>query len=110
MLENQNDIRDFERFVTGPVAKSQSYWCCNKNGEVMVDYIGRFENLIEDFANICENVGLPLGGLPQGKFCHWMDSKVSDYLHKFTQDSIDVISNRCKWEIDKFGYEPPSLC
>lgn len=32
---------------------------CNKEGELLVDYVGRLENLKESFAEICRLSGLP---------------------------------------------------
>lgn len=102
MLKRQNDIRDFEHFVKGPPVRSQSYWCCNNKGDVMVDYIGKYENLNQDFVEVCDIVGLPKEGLG-----HWMSNHTRDYSNKFTKESIKAVANSCKWEIDKFDYKPP---
>jgi hypothetical protein len=39
--------------------RSQHSFICNKNGKIIVDFVGRFEHLQEDFYTICSKVGLP---------------------------------------------------
>jgi hypothetical protein len=39
--------------------RPQSDFVCNDNGELLVDFVGRFESLQEDFDRICGSLGLP---------------------------------------------------
>lgn len=36
----------------------QSRWVCESQGKRIVDFVGRFENLEEDFQHVCEQVGV----------------------------------------------------
>lgn len=42
----------------------QSNFLCDENGDMVVDFVGRFENLQTDFHHVCENIGLPALDLP----------------------------------------------
>jgi len=46
------------------VSRSQLEWITDKNGENMVDYVGRFENLEVDYKRICNKLGLKVTKLP----------------------------------------------
>ena len=37
--------------------RSQHSFICNKNGKIIVDFVGRFEKLQEDFDHICRKIG-----------------------------------------------------
>ena len=50
----------FERLNLNP----QVDFVLDEAGEVMVDFIGRFENLVEDFATVCDKIGVPTPPLP----------------------------------------------
>lgn len=43
----------------------QSEFICNKDGEVTVDFVGRFENLQDDFNDVCLSLGIPHTVLPR---------------------------------------------
>jgi len=40
-------------------------WISDEKGQIMLDYVGRFENLEEDFYSISEEIGLPVKELPR---------------------------------------------
>jgi len=50
----QNNLLTKLRWFVGP----QSEWVCNDHGDLLVDYIGRFEALQKDFECMCEKLGL----------------------------------------------------
>ena len=56
----KNKIWDTKYWFVGP----QSELICDENGELMVDFIGRFESLQEDFNQVCSKIGLPRTELP----------------------------------------------
>jgi hypothetical protein len=37
----------------------QSDFVCDEDGRILVDFIGRFENLQNDFYHVCQKIGLP---------------------------------------------------
>ncbi len=43
---------------SNPVVGTQAKYVCNRNGEILVDFVGRFETIERDFQTVCERLGL----------------------------------------------------
>ena len=56
----QEELWKSKYWFVGP----QNQYICDKQGNFIVDFIGRFESLQEDFNHICTNVGLMPTKLP----------------------------------------------
>jgi len=63
------------------------------------DYIGRYENLQEDFDTICRIIGLEQKQLP-----HTNSSNHIDYREYYTPEMVDYVAGTHKETIDRFGY------
>jgi len=74
-------------------------WITDNNGEVSVDFIGRFENLIEDWKLICEKCGF-LDKLP-----HKHDTTRKKYQGYYDDETKELISKYFQKDIEYFGYE-----
>lgn len=48
----------------------QSDFLFDQNGEQLVDFVGRFENLQQDFEEVCRRTGLQTGTLPRAADVH----------------------------------------
>jgi len=68
-------VVSFEQFIFEELKKklwNGKYWfvrpqvefVCDANGEVIVDFVGRFENLQKDFEKVCDTLGLADSNLP----------------------------------------------
>ena len=67
---------------------------------IVVDYVGRFENLEADFRVVCERIGLPPLKLPHiRKSCH------KDYRRYYDKKTIRTVAEVFKEDIRMFGYE-----
>jgi hypothetical protein len=75
-------------------------WICDANGMIMVDFVGKFENLADDWAFICKQLGLEQSDLP-----HANKTKRSAYREYYDCQSKEIIERRFAWAIQKFGYE-----
>lgn len=76
------------QFVIGP------------KGERLVDFVGRFESLQEDFNIICDKIGIPRKNVPQlGKI------KRNAYRDYYTEESRQLVAERFHKDIELFGYE-----
>ena len=69
--------------------------------ELMVDFVGRFENLNEDYEKIREKIGTgePLKHLNKTK-----DKKENDYREVYTPDMAEKVAEVYKKDIELFGY------
>ena len=66
-----------------------------------VDFIGRFENLVEDFGFICTRIGIR----PTPKLPHLLNShRRAHYSEYFDTQSRDWIKSRFAEDIEKFEY------
>jgi hypothetical protein len=80
--------------------KNQIDWLTNKKGKMIMDYVGRFENLQSDFNVICKKIGIP-----STKLSHTNKSNSKSY-HKFYDDeAIDIVRRHYARDIEYFGYE-----
>lgn len=71
----------------------------DKQGQVLVDVVGRYETLNDDFARICQRLGLS-ATLP-----HTNRSGHRDYRTYYTDRGIELVANACRVDIEFFGYK-----
>lgn len=65
-----------------------------------IDFIGRFENLQNDFNYICDKIGIEKTELP------WKNkSKRDDYKSYYDKETKELIYNFYKEDFKKFGYD-----
>ncbi len=75
-------------------------WISDEKGKIIVNFVGKFENIDEDYKKICERIGLPYKRLP-----HINKTKRKDYKKYYNKETKDIIAKRFKKTIDKFGYK-----
>ena len=74
---------------------------CNEDGKLLVDFLGRFETLEEDFQKVAEIIKLSDTSLP-----HSMKSKKrKPYADYYDAKSIDLISEIYARDIELFNYK-----
>lgn len=76
----------------------QLTWIANTKNEILIDYVGRFEKLQDDFNYICKktNTKSTLG--------HQNKTKHGSYREAYDNEMIDFITTHHKIDIDTFGY------
>ena len=79
--------------------RPQTYWLKNYKGEILFDYIGRFENLPDTFNAIKKNLILN-----QIEFPHKIKGTGEDYKSQYDGESIELIRNFYHDEIQLFEY------
>ena len=77
----------------------QTYWLKNFQGEIPLDFIGRFENLQGGFETICSNMNVETPELP-----HIYKGTKDDYRQYFDQEMIDLVADCYAEEIALFDY------
>lgn len=100
---------DFEDFVLNGLNNEiiyeimhfipQSEFVCSKDGEIMVDFIGRFENLYEDFKNLSGRINKEL------VLEHLNKNNKKDYFNIYTEDMKLKVKNIYKKDIEIFEYD-----
>lgn len=100
----------FEDFVTSvaqisdrraePHFRSQWITTVDKKNNLLADYIGRFENLQEDFAFVCETIGFPVKELPR-----LLKSDHKNYREYYTEKTIEIVQRRYSKDLETFQYD-----
>ena len=69
---------------------SQDSYYCDKNGEIMVSHIAKFENLNKEFELLCNKVNVNYSPLFHGN----KSTIKSSYHDAYTQDTIDLVAKK----------------
>jgi chondroitin 4-sulfotransferase 11 len=78
----------------------QSNWTHNSRRELLLDFVGRYENLQDDFNVVCEKIGRRKKKLP-----HKNKSKHKDYREYYCDDMAEIIGREYSTDINLFKYE-----
>jgi hypothetical protein len=81
-------------------------WFVDPNGEVIVDYIGKFEQLAEDWAEIERKIGAP-SELPHLKK---NPERKRHYTEYYAQSLQDIVRDQFCVDSEYFGYEFGAYC
>jgi hypothetical protein len=70
----------------------------DRQGQTLVDYIGRFETLYDDFHSICSHLGVQCE-LP------WLKrSRRNDYRNYYDDETAALVAEHCRRDIEAFDY------
>lgn len=86
----------FARFANG--APTQTKFIENHGGGIGVDFVGRFENIQDDFAEICRRIGIRPG------LGHRNATKHSDFRKYYSDKSAEYVAQACAHEIALYDY------
>jgi chondroitin 4-sulfotransferase 11 len=73
-------------------------WLRGEDGRILVDYVGRFEYLQDDFAHVCAQLGRS-AHLP-----HVKSSQQGDYRKYYDDESADIVARHFAEDIHAFDY------
>ncbi|MGK7939871.1 MAG: sulfotransferase family 2 domain-containing protein [Crocosphaera sp.] len=71
----------------------------NGEGEILVDFVGKYENLQQDFNTVCEKVGLP-----QLNLIHHGATTHRPYHRLYTKKMAEIMYQHSSLDIERFGY------
>jgi hypothetical protein len=110
-LQGTNDFSQFLRLKFDPsreynymldVSKELQWeYLVDLNGDVIVDFIGRYENLQADFETICNRVGISCPELPHERKS---EGRLS-YREYYTNETAELVERHYRRDIDMLGYK-----
>lgn len=88
-----------KRYSGKGMLRPQTYWLKDFSGSIPLDYIGRFESLVEDFQTVCRSMHIP-----QLELAHEIKGTGEDYRQYYDHESINLVMEVYQEEIELFGY------
>jgi len=80
--------------------KDQLYYITDANGDIGVDFIGRYENLANDFLLVCNKLGIADPWLPRKN-----SEGAPPYIGHYDDRLIKLVAQRYQKDIDYFNFE-----
>lgn len=73
----------------------------DNEGNILVDYIGRFETIVKDFYSILEIIKVPLMKLPKYNI---NKNRKKDYRKNYSIKNRKIVEEKYKKDLEFFGY------
>ena len=98
-VSNTCSFKDFiNNHLDHPFMDSQLSWLSNRDNKIALDFVGRFENLSNDFNYVCEQLGIEDRFLPKNlaskqnyyTYIDFYDSKTKEKVAKKHEKEIDL--------------------
>jgi hypothetical protein len=99
-IYNCTDEVEIKEGVRYSFAYNQLDYVTDEHGDLLVDFIGRVENIAEDLQKVLRRIGLKLETVP-----HDNPSDHRHYSTFYAPDTEMIVRERFKRDIDYFGYE-----
>ena len=80
----------------------QSDYLIDLHGQVLVDFIGRYERLHEDFATACDHIGIAPPALPHAREAR---DRKRDYRSYYNDETAGLIARHFARDIEMLGYQ-----
>jgi len=93
-----NSFADYVDWEIGRNRRRQSAFVCD-DGDVIVDFIGRFETLADDYDEVCRRIGVSAPPLP-----HVNRTAHRDYREFYDDALIARVAEHWRFDIELFGY------
>ena len=94
---------NFDRFIRKFAGKGflrpQTYWLKDYNGNIPMDFIGKFEQLAEDYKRVCVRIGVEGPELP-----HKIEAQKKQNDAPVEDKTIAFISDYYAEDMETFGY------
>ena len=100
------EIRTFDDFIfqehnwTATVFRSQKKFLADNNGSLLVDYVGRFENIENDFQEVCKKTNISINHLTKEN----KSSSAVDINDIYTKETKKRVEELCREDIEYFEY------
>jgi len=91
---------NFSKFLRQRPVLLQQYDYVSNNGEIQLNFIGRFENLQQDFNVVCDKIGIKHQELP-----HLNRTGHKPYTEFYDEEAKQIVAEKHAQDIEYFGYK-----
>ena len=100
-VEREREIREIESGDPGDVFLPQHRFLCipANSTNLEVDFVGRFENLLRDWAKVCDRVGV------HDFLYHLLPNRIANPSRFYTPEAREVVARLYAKDFELFGYE-----
>lgn len=100
VIKNMAGFEDYIEWRVSTQKVLQKKFISDKQGNIIVDFVGRYENLQADFQKVCAKLGIAEELLP-----HLNQSDRRDYRDYYNKRTKHLISEHFREDIELFGYD-----
>lgn len=79
----------------------QSEYLVDLNGQLIVDFVGRYENFSQDFEEACRRIGI---ACPRLQHTRKASDRQKDYRTYYTDTTAEMVARHYRRDLDFFGY------
>jgi hypothetical protein len=100
-------LDNFSEFIRMQIPRRDAYqinMLCDKKGRLLVDFVGKLEDLQNDWQTACVRAGIPYQALPRKNVTQYRNFR--DF---YDQDCILLVAKHWAREIEQFGYSFDSV-
>jgi hypothetical protein len=111
LMQGRDDFEAFLRWKLEPgrpyqfhidtSIELQSDYLVDLHGKVVVDFVGKHENLAADFATACERIGIRAPALPHERRAA---DRARDYRSYYSDATAELVARHFARDIELFGY------
>jgi len=81
--------------------ESQNDYLVDLHDNLIVDFVGRYEHLQEDFAEVCTRLGIANSALPHHRQA---TDRKKDFRTYYTDETAELVARHFHRDIERFGY------
>ncbi|MFD1314672.1 sulfotransferase family 2 domain-containing protein [Namhaeicola litoreus] len=92
----------FDQYITFQAARYNGHqvnMLVDKKGKLLSDFVGKMENLDEDWKVVCEKLKIPFNELPHNK-----KAKKINYAEYYNEHNLELVAKLWAKDFETFGY------
>lgn len=97
LLRRAKDFADVVRYYP-MIRGDMTSFLADESGDVIVDFVGRYESLAQDFAYVCQHIGI------SAELPHENRSEHASYREYYTDETRGIVERHFARDIERFNY------